>query len=677
MAPCPDGWQELTDPVDGVVLCEPWPAGGRQDCPVGEAHFPGTEGCAPLGAPCPAGDWPEDLSSGVRVLYVRPGASGTGTMASPFGSVDAAYAAAFPGDVIALAKGTHRRVPLGKDIEVVGACAAETRIVPSASDDWAVLAMGASATLRNVSIGPTSGLAIVVSQASTTLTLRGVEVRDATGGAIVVGLGSRAELERLRVVGPRTNTSGQSLGLVIQEESVATLDQGAFEGADEGSIQVTGGGALTMTRVASWGTSAGRGMCLEVERGGTVTGSEVVCEDQSRSGLVAGFGGSTTDLTHLVIRRIVPDAGEFGRGFAAQGDADVTLDKTWIEHATQMAVLLGDEDPTLSATGVYRDLFIRDTQLDSDMLYGSGLIVNGGAHATVERLAIIDSHFDSLVVQNGAQLDATDVTLRGSQPAPVGGNGAALFFGGGTGTLERMDISESRVASGLFDESVVTLRDVAIHETEPKSDGSIGAGLVFVGASEVDGERILVENSRTVQVTLEGWSTGRFVDLTVRDGLPRPSDGSAGVGVQAASGSRLDLTRALIERNRTFGVLVSNGAGMTSSMRDVTIVGTQENECETCSTYGSGLGVFNASATVERFSFRDNSLCGVHLGTGGAADLSMGEVVGSSIGACVGDERYDISRLQSGVDYRDNESNLDSLALPVPDIPPAPDFERP
>src|SRR5262245_41713325 len=43
--PCPAGWREV--PGD-VTTCDPYPAGGALDCPVGEAHFPGEAACSPI-----------------------------------------------------------------------------------------------------------------------------------------------------------------------------------------------------------------------------------------------------------------------------------------------------------------------------------------------------------------------------------------------------------------------------------------------------------------------------------------------------------------------------------------------------------------------------------------------------------------------------------------------------
>jgi len=81
---------------------------------------------------------------------------------------------------------------------------------------------------------------------------------------------------------------------------------------------------------------------------------------------------------------------------------------------------------------------------------------------------------------------------------------------------------------------------------------------------------------------------------------------------------------------------------------------------------GTGIGAYDgAEVAVDRFSIVRAALCGVHLASGGALDISDGVVAENGIGACVRGD-YDVSRLTTGVIYRDNGVNLDSTVLPVP-----------
>ncbi|MGF1465879.1 MAG: hypothetical protein ACFCGT_07070 [Sandaracinaceae bacterium] len=86
--PCPEGWREVTE--GGVTTCDPYPEGGALECPVGEAHFPGEAGCAPIGRACGDGPFPgvEDLDA-ATLLYVRADAEpgGDGSEAAPFATL--------------------------------------------------------------------------------------------------------------------------------------------------------------------------------------------------------------------------------------------------------------------------------------------------------------------------------------------------------------------------------------------------------------------------------------------------------------------------------------------------------------------------------------------------------------------------------------------------------------
>jgi hypothetical protein len=74
---------------------------------------------------------------------------------------------------------------------------------------------------------------------------------------------------------------------------------------------------------------------------------------------------------------------------------------------------------------------------------------------------------------------------------------------------------------------------------------------------------------------------------------------------------------------------------------------------------------------MERFRVRGSPLVGVQLALGGEVDLVEGEVVENVVGVNVQVPDYDLSRLTERVEYRDNETNLDAMSLPVPD-PTAP-----
>lgn len=137
LTPCPEGWHEVVEegPPGGVatVTCDPFgddPTSEPDTCPDGWAHFAGDPGCAPVGAPCPAGDFPEGLPTDAEVLYVLSSAppGGDGSQGAPLSTIDAALSAASPGTVIAIGKGDYGEpVRVYRGVTLWGACAAQRR----------------------------------------------------------------------------------------------------------------------------------------------------------------------------------------------------------------------------------------------------------------------------------------------------------------------------------------------------------------------------------------------------------------------------------------------------------------------------------------------------------------------------------------------------------------------
>ena len=114
---CPAGWtpapafaltseEQAAGRVPAPLICEP-PA-PPTDCADGTMAVVGEAACQAIGAPCPVGEWPEDLPGGGTVVYVQAGGSGDGSSTStPLGTIAEAVTQAPDNAVIALAKGTY------------------------------------------------------------------------------------------------------------------------------------------------------------------------------------------------------------------------------------------------------------------------------------------------------------------------------------------------------------------------------------------------------------------------------------------------------------------------------------------------------------------------------------------------------------------------------------------
>jgi hypothetical protein len=135
--------------------------------------------------------------------------------------------------------------------------------------------------------------------------------------------------------------------------------------------------------------------------------------------------------------------------------------------------------------------------------------------------------------------------------------------------------------------------------------------------------------------------------------------------------SQAQVSRASFSRNRRSGVFVAYGS--TATLEDVVIEYTTLQQCfpDGCPDGGGGNGitvVHDAAADVRRFRISRSALCGVQIAVRATLDLHDGEIAHNPIGANIQTEGFDSARLADGVRFVDNEADLDSSGLPLPDL---------
>jgi len=579
LGPCPDGWRAVAD-EGGVTTCDPYPEGGALDCPAGQAHFPGEPGCAPVGAPCPAGDFSETLPADRNIVYVQPGASGDGSSpASPYGSfLDFGIGGLPSMTVVALSRGTHvGPVRLARGVAVWGACAAETRVTTSAGGD-------------------TSGV---------------VEIRDATGeirdltvadsprpGVVLVGDGTEGLLEGVVVEGT------QSLALVAVNDAVLTVHDAVVRDTQ------------------SRGRDARFGRGANIESGGTMHVSRAIFEGNRDIGIFVGDADTAVTLTDVVVRDTLAETvdGTAGRGLEIELGPSVEVTRALFEGNRHLAVLAASPGTAVTLA----DVVIRDTLAqESDGMAGRGLVVQGGAVVQADR---------ALVERN---------------------RGVGVF------------VAEP--------DAELTLTDVIVRDTRERDrDGTGGRGLALQEGARVAVTRAIFERNGEAGIFAGDIGTVLTVaDVVVRGTRGRVSDGKFGRGLGVQLGATADVTRSLFDGTRDIGVFVA-GSGTAVSLADVVVRDTRARMCAdtTCmdAPAGHGMGSFlEASLSASRFVVARSALCGAQVALDGSMDLSNGEVRGSPIGVCLQVSGYDLDRLTGGVGFVDNEVNLDSTTLPVPE----------
>ncbi len=588
LAPCPEGWREVA--VNGVSECDPYPEAGPATCEAGEAHFPGESGCRPIGEACPTGDYADSLPTPPptdgSVVYVKAGATagGDGSYAMPYGALsELRWTWLSPGATVALAKGTYEgTLHVKEGVRIVGACVRETRVTGDTGFDSSVattISGVGEARVENLTIGAAAQEGLRVTGGHS-ITLEGVLVERTRGAGIAIA----------------------------DTDSVVTLRDTVIRD--------------TQPRAGDDGFGQG----INLHSGAQLTAVRLLVQGNRTTGIIAGDEGTTVDLTDSVIRDTEPRAsdGRFGTGVAIQYGAQLSATRLLVQsnHGGGLFAI-GDGTAVNLADTIIRDTMSRV----SDGMFGDGI-----------------------ELQDGAQLSAARLVVRGNQSIGI--------FADGDGTA-------------------VDLTDTVVRNTAPRtSDDAFGRGIGVQQGAQLTAARLLVERNHELGIALTGdATTANLSDIVIRDTEPRASDDSLGRGIQVEHGARLEGDRLVIENSREFGVSAVDGAD--ADLRDVSITRVARAACAstTCpeEVHGHAVVVVGAAIRLTRFQVREADTCGVLVATNAtfsapaALDLESGVVSEAEIGACIQVEGYDTARLTNDVEYRDNGINLDSTTLPLPE----------
>jgi len=684
LTPCPSGWREIVDEAHpDIVTCDPWPEGGPHVCAAGEAHFPGRPGCESVGTACPAGDFAEDIPAGATVLYVRAGApaGGDGSAASPFAAIGEALAVAPDDAVLALSKGTFDEVVTVRvPVTLLGACVEETILassVPSFDDATLTFSGRGGATVRNLRVsGARRGLLVHAA-----VGIESVVVVSSSGVGIGIYEGGDAEATDVVVRDTQpTAAGGFGVGVDVAAGGRLSLARGVLErnrtnalvAWDPGtSVEATDLGVVDTLPQQSdggfgYGIAAYAGATVEIVRG-AISGS--------RSRAIEAWDPGTFVSAHdLVVRDTLADGtGSLGHGADVAFGAELDLDRCLVERSRAAGILAASRgDEGSRATLVATDLVVRDTRPDeASASAGFGVLATESASVDLDRVALLSSSTVGLEADaTGTDVVATDLIVRDTRPTPgAGGEGVSVYDGARVyvtrGSFESNESSGVLVAG---EGTVFAGTDLCVADTLPDASG-LGVGVTVIDGARTTLLRVLLERNAAAGIFLPlGPCELDATDLAVRDTEPG-LDGAFGNGIFVGDAGRVSILRAAFSGNRGVGV-EAFGIGAHITLEHTVVDRTLEEACavDGCSADGIGIAAIEGGA-VEATSFRvsESALCGVQVASDGAIDLHGGEVSHNPIGANVQSAGFDVERLQDGVLFLDNEVDLDTAVLPVPE----------
>ncbi len=422
-------------------------------------------------------------------------------------------------------------------------------------------------------------------------------------------------------------------------------------------------------------TVSGRRPGVWVGAGASIHLEDVLVDGATFGGwiLVSGGAGSAQGLVIRDTRSRERDL-KFGQALHLEGAGAVEVRRAVFEKNRDIGASSSSGSARLELT----DVAILDTDSrELDGVNGRGLNLQGGATATLTRV-IFERHRDfALVVQGGGSaLTGTDVVLRDTTGlASTGAFGRGVDVQAGSRiSLSRALVERSREVGVFVGEpgAVAELTDVVVRDTDSQaSDGTFGRGLHAQDGAQVTVTRGRFSRNREAGVFADGAGTRlTLADLVIEDTVGRAQDATAGAGLTVQAGAGVELTRAVLSRNRRGGVFAME-PGSWARLVDLAVLDTRVEDCAatTCAAlpFGTGLGSYQGAAIeLRRFLVSKSALCGLQPAEGGTLVAEEGEVRGNAIGACVTDSSFDVGQISNRVDYVDNGLRLDSRALPLP-----------
>ena len=682
--PCPEGFHERTTDT-GLDVCDPFPAGGPSVCPADSAHFLGDPGCTPIGAPCPAGDFPEGLPASSAVIHVLAGAAagGDGSRARPFATIGEATSRASAGTIVAIGKGRYDElVAVPGGVTLWGACVAETVITQSAGvapgfPGGVITVSEPGAVVRNLQLSDGELIGVWVSGPGA-LELEGFLMTSCRTQGIFAYSGGAITARDVVVRDMRPRARDMSGGNAFGAENGSLdLSRVLVERASYGGI-VAGVGDVRARDVVVRGIAPDLaegigGYGIVVGGGGSLDVERALVENAHGLGIAAQGLGTTLRVANAVVRGIAADTvGAVGVGLTLGATGTVT--ELLVEQSQGEGLSVNSDSVLVAGDVVVRELVATDEGSPGIGIYG-GAGAAGGPSLTIDRAVVERAEIGVGLEGAGGVATLTDVHVRDTRRPPdaVSGGAPALGVIDAEMTLRR-GIIERTYANAVeaTGSARMILQDVSISDARSNPMGyGFGIGLLGSNGGTVEASRVVIRRVEGSDVLLTEGSSGRLVDVVLRDGRPIPDTLLLGNATLIQVSSSLELERVEIDDHLGFSMLAVELA--TIRGRDVKIRATRPYACSatTCADEAAGtavLGVGFAIVELERFIVDDAALCGVMVARSSSLDLSVGEVRGAEIGACVQIAGYDLDRLSDRVVYADNGQNLQSTSLPVPDV---------
>lgn len=210
---------------------------------------------------------------------------------------------------------------------------------------------------------------------------------------------------------------------------------------------------------------------------------------------------------------------------------------------------------------------------------GAGVVATGASHVALERVHIKRAAHAGVLASGGARVSVAQSWIDGTRPGVAGGGVGALADSGGALSVRESAVTGNH-ATGVSAAHVGTTATVVgslIEGTMPSEPFGGGEGLVVRDGAEASIERTAVVGNRLSGIAATTGASARVSGALVEGTIPGPDALTYGVGVYAATRSRLAVDASVVLRNAEVGVAVigvDTAAEVTRSLIQGTVAAT-------------------------------------------------------------------------------------------------------
>ena len=494
------------------------------------------------------------------------------------------------------------------------------------------------------------------------------------GSAIEAGSGDDLLLRNVSFRG--YNVAIGVLGGKIKLDSLVIED-----GLRAGVIAGNGGTEVHLTNVVIRGmkarTGAGEAFGIFASAGSTMTVDDSVIAGNEYVNIGVTKPSTTLHLTRSIVRDGKPlgPTRAFGMGIYAAESGTVTIEESAIldNSAAGLDVF---STPGAGSAGTLRRSVVQGTKRDGAKNAARGIDVTA-SHVVIEQSTIRSSVEFEIIASQDAQLDVSDSTLVGADPASATERGATgLIVDGSKATLRSLAVVSPRAGVEIQGTASVDMSSslVTATRTAPlfyENGRYTGPGIVLESKASLALSQSTVEGAHTAGLALSGHAD---ISESLVRGTRAGQDGQFGRGISIQLGGVATLARSAVIDNLESGVFVSlSGASLTMTGSTVQgtgldgdgnfgigvllggdVGGTIEDSTITGSK-GIGLAVASAGAFVHHTIISRNAV-GVHAQDG--TTLTEGEAAGDARALVVSKD----------TSFVDNATRVGSGVVPLPKV---------